>query len=86
MKSLIRHPQTKLFLKPDGGWTCDPRQGREILCIAEAIEIAKRLEPEKVELYQAFLDELPSGLWDFGTPLPSTAGHDLAHVYPELRG
>ncbi len=80
MKSLIRHAQTQLFLKPDGGWTCDPRQGRGIVDIAEALKIAKCLEPEKVELYQAFLDELPSGLWDFATPLPSTADHNRVDV------
>ncbi len=70
---LIRNRETKTFLTEDGGWTQDPRKGREIHSITEAIAIAKHLQLDSVELFHAFLNELPSGEWDFATPLPNPA-------------
>ncbi len=49
--------------------------------MAEAIEIAKQLGPDSVELYYAFLDELPSGEWNFVPSL--TSGHP-ADALPKL--
>ncbi len=76
MKDLIRNRQTKTFLTAEGEWTHDPRKGREIRSVTEAVTIARHLEFDTVELYHAFLDEMPSGEWDFGTrlKLPSNLG------------
>ncbi len=73
MKQLIRNRETKAFLTTEGEWTHDPRNGREIRSVAEAVAIAKHLESDSVELYHAFLDEMPSGEWDFGTRLDPTS-------------
>ncbi len=69
MRNLLRNQKTQAFLTPDGGWTHDPRKGREIRNVAEAIAIARQLELDRVELYHVFLDEMPSGEGDFGTSL-----------------
>ncbi len=76
VKDLIRDRETKAFLTQDGGWTHDPREGREIRSFAEAMAIARDLGSQNLELYRTFLDELPSGEWGFATPikLPSNLG------------
>ncbi len=74
MKELIRNRETKSFLTADGGWTYDPHKGREIRGLAEAMELVRQLKLKNVEFYTSFMDELPTGEWDFGTPLTMT-GH-----------